>query len=355
MTPVNRLLTAACLVACLFAAPLRPASADMFKTSFGPTTTDISTGHAGQSSIPATLGFFRDENLDVNLFGVAGSAQGVQLLAAGKIDFISLVVDDLLIARAKGVPIRAVYVHSRHPIARFVAPKAGGITALAQLKGKTVGIPYIQNNGYNVDMFAEAGLDWRKDIQLVATGTGGPALLALKRGDIQAWASWDTAVAALENRGMEFTEFRPSYYANLLGNAIVTRDDMIEQHPEVVIGICRAVAKSIEFGLANPEAAIRMHWKAYPETRPQGEDEATAMRDAKRIFMSRWEGYALPPGALYGSSRPEQWQVSAELLKKSGEVPAGFDPSTAYTDQFIDKINQFDRAPIDAQARDWKE
>ena len=330
------------------------ASAEPFKTSFGPTTTDISTGHAGQTSIPKDLGFFRDENLDVNLFGVAGGYQGIQLLAAGKIDFISLAIDDVLIAQAKGVPIKAVYVHSRHPIGQFVVSKDSGITALPVLKGKTVGLPYVQNSGYFVEMFAEAGLDWRKDVKLVATGTGGPAMLALKRRDISGWASWDTAVAALENRGMEFQEFRPSYYDDLLGNAIVTRNDMIEQHPEVVMGICRAVAKSIEFGLANPEAAIRLHWRVYPETRPQGEDEATNMRDAKRVFMSRWRGYAIPPGTVYGAARAAQWQRHADLLKHSRDLPDSYDPKAAYTDAFIADINKFDREAIREKARNWK-
>ena len=45
-----------------------------------------------------------------------------------------------------------------------------------------------------------------RTMKIVATGTGAPALLALKRGDIAAWMSWDTAVAELENRGMEFIE-----------------------------------------------------------------------------------------------------------------------------------------------------
>lgn len=348
-------ISAVFLAANLVMTLIGTASAEPFKVSFGPTTTDISTGHAGQTSIPKTLGFFQDENLDVNLFGVAGSAQGIQLLAAGKIDFISLAIDDLLVAQSKGVPITAVYAHSRHPIARFVVLKDGGITTLPALKGKTVGIPYIQNNGYNVDMFAEAGLDWRKDIKLVATGTGGPAMLALKRGDIAAWASWDTAVATLEVRGMEFREFRPSYYDELLGNAIVTRNEMIEKHPDVVAGICRAVAKSIEFGLVNPDAAIRIHWKVYPETRPQDQDDATAMRDAKHIFLSRWDGYALPPGTLYGAAHPEQWKRHADVLKHTGELPASYDPKTAFTDAFIADINKFDHEAIRDKAKKWKD
>jgi hypothetical protein len=75
----------------------------------------------------------------------------------------------------------------------------------------------------------------------VATGTGAPALRALKRGDIAGWMSWDTAVDELENRGMEFTEFRPSTFDNQFGNAVVTREDLIRDNPKLVDAATRKV------------------------------------------------------------------------------------------------------------------
>ncbi|HEY6717214.1 MAG TPA: ABC transporter substrate-binding protein, partial [Reyranella sp.] len=221
---INRrdfLSTAAAASAILPAAGFPAAAQGLAKTSFGPTTVDISTGHAGHSSLPTALGYWKDEGLDVNVFGVAGETAGVQLLSGSKIDFISLVGTGLLSARAKGIPLKAVYMHARMPIGRFVVPKSSGITKVADLKGKVIGTPVIHPDPYVEGIYKEAGLD-PKDIKIVATGTGAPALLALKRGDIAAWMSWDSAVAELENRGMEFIEFRPSYFGSLFGNAVVT-------------------------------------------------------------------------------------------------------------------------------------
>jgi NitT/TauT family transport system substrate-binding protein len=330
-----------------------PAAAQaLVKTSFGPTTVDISTGHAGHSSLPTALGYWKDEGLDVNVFGVAGDTAGVQLVSGNKMDFISLVGAALLQARAKGIPLKAVYMHARMPIGRFVVPKSSGITTVAQLKGKTVGMPVIHPDPYVEGIYKEAGLD-PKEIKVVATGTGAPALLALKRGDIAAWMSWDTAVAELENRGMEFTEFRPSYFDSLFGNAVVTREEMIRDNPKTVVGMCRGIAKAVHFGLHNPDAAVRTHWKIYPQSKPQGTDEAKILADSRRVFMSRFQDYELHGTNKYGENLAEQWDDLGVLMKQQGLLPADFDVKQAYTNEFIDRINDWDRGRVEAQAKSW--
>jgi len=330
-----------------------PAAAQgLVHTSFGPTTVDISTGHAGHSSLPTALGYWKDEGLDVNVFGVAGDTAGVQLLSGNKIDFISLVGAGLLSARAKGIPLKAVYMHARMPIGRFVVPKSGGITKVADLKGKTLGMPVIHPDPYVDGILKEAGVD-PKDVKIVATGTGAPALLALKRGDIAAWMSWDTAVAELENRGMEFTEFRPSYFDSLFGNAVVTREEVIRDNPKMVVGMCRGIAKAVHFGLHNPDAAVRTHWKLYPQSKPQGTDEAKLLSDSRRVFMSRFADYELRGTNKYGENFAKQWDDLAVLMKEQGLLPADFDVKQAYTNEFIDQINDWDRGRVEAQAKAW--
>jgi NitT/TauT family transport system substrate-binding protein len=326
---------------------------DLYKTSMGPTTVDISTGHAGHSSLPTALGFWKAEGLDVNVFGVAGDTAGVQLVSGSKMDFISLTGEGLLSARAKGIPLKAVYMHARMPIGRFVVMKGSGITKVADLKGKTIGMPVIHPDPYGDGIFKEAGLDITKDVKVVATGTGAPALLALKRGDIAAWAAWDTIVAELENRGMEFVEFRPSYFDKLFGNSVVTREEVLRDNPKLVIGMCRGIAKAVHFGLTNPEAAIRIHWKLYPQSKPQGSDEAKLLSDSKRVFMSRFQDYELHGTNKYGEHTAPQWDTLGAMMKEQGTLPANIDVKDAYTNQFIDQINDFDRAAIEAQAKGW--
>ncbi|WP_149538875.1 ABC transporter substrate-binding protein [Siccirubricoccus phaeus] len=325
----------------------------LVKTSFGPTTTDISTGHAAHSSLPRALGYWKDEGLDVDVFGVAGNTAGLQLISAGNIDFITIVAEELLTGRARGMPIKGAYMHARQPIARIVVPKASGITSLAQLKGKTMGMPVIGPSPYSVAAFKEAGVNFAEDIKLVATGTGAPALLALRRGDIAGWISWDTAVAGLENRGMEFTELRPGFFDQLIGNIVITREEVFRTRPELIVKMCRGIAKAAHFGLTNPEAAIRIHWQVYPQTKPQGGDPAKVMEEAKRVFLSRFSAFAVPPGTQYGATSPSQWELVTKQMQEAGELPAGFDAGAAFTSEYLAEINNWDRGAIEAQAKAW--
>ncbi|MCK8783004.1 ABC transporter substrate-binding protein [Roseomonas sp. NAR14] len=347
-------LPAAALVPPLAAPALlaggRVSAQALVRTSYGPTTTDISTGHAGHTSLPATLGYWRNEGLDVNVFGIAGSTMGVQLLSAGHVDFVGLSGEDILAARARGIPIRSVYLHARQPISRIVVPADSGITAIAQLRGKTLGVPVLGPDPYATGAFAEAGLDLEKDVTRVAVGTGAPALLALRRGDVAGYLAWDTAVAGLEVRGMRFTEFRPSYYDELFGLCVATRDEVVEKRPDLVVGMCRGIAEGVTFGMANPEAAIRIHWQAYPQSRPQGGDEAKLLQDAKHVFMSRFVLYALEPGARFGESRPAQWERVAGMMRAAGRLPADPDLAAAYTNRFVPAVNAFDADAVRARA-----
>lgn len=350
MTSRRSLLAAgAALTAGGLAAPALAQS--LVKTSFGPTTTDISTGHAAHSSLPKALGYWREEGLDVDVFGIAGNTAGLQLIANGNIGFITIVGEDFLLARQRGLAAKGVYMHARQPISRIVVPKSSGITSLAQLKGKTVGMPVLGPSPYAAGAFREAGVNMQDDIRLVATGTGAPALLALRRGDIAGWISWDTAVAGLENRGMEFTEFRPSYFGELFGNTVITREENLAG--DLPVRMCRAIAKAAHFGLTNPEAAIRIHWQVYPQTRPQGGDPAKVMEEAKRVFLSRFNSFALEGVTRYGESLPAQWDRLKQQMVSAGELPADHDVSSAFTGEFIARINEFDRDAIAAQARSW--
>lgn len=72
------------------------------------------------------------------------------------------------------------------------------------------------------------------------------------------------------------------------------------------------------------------------------------------MFLSRFQGYGLNGVTKYGQSLAAQWDRTADLVKQQGLLPAGFDPKEAYTNQFIDEINNWDRASDEAEAKNWK-
>ncbi len=344
------LLTVVALVATAHAA-------DVPQIVIGPTTIDISIGHAAFSSIPLGMGYWKEEGLDVKVIGIANSTAAMQQLTSGNITCASVTSDSSVQARARGVPAKAVYTFAREPITRIVSLKSSGITRLEQLKGQKIGVMSMADGSIYVLRYAasDVGLDPMKDLNFVGVGTGAQAALALQRGDVQVWAGWDTVVAAAENRGMEFNVIRPAYFDRMLGNAILCREDFIKQYPQAVGKLLRGVAKSTVFGLANPEAVIRNHWKMYPGTRPQGDDQAKLMQESLRIFNSRFDGLKLRPGQQkWGENVAAEWDGISTLAKHAGQLPESFDPSTAYTNEFIAAANAFDRAAVVKQAKESK-
>jgi NitT/TauT family transport system substrate-binding protein len=327
------------------------------KVTYAVATTNISTGHAAQSSIPRAMNYWQDQGVDVDVIGLSGATVGVQQVASGNVDFATVGVDALLNAAAKGIKVKAVYTYTRQPIYQIVAPKNGSISKIEDLKGKTIGIPDMTAGSvpFTRGLLRAVGLDPDKDVTWLAVGHGAPAANAFRRGDIDAWAAWDTIVASMENAGFELKQIAPDWSKNLPGNVIIATEDTVRDRPDLVVKLARGVAESTVFGLANPEGSVRKHWELYPETKPQGGSEEKALKDATHIFNARFNTMRIAPGLKWGENVPEQWDRIADMAKKDGTLPASFDVSKIYTNQFIDEINRFDPNGIAgaAKASSW--
>jgi NitT/TauT family transport system substrate-binding protein len=136
---------------------------------------------------------------------------------------------------------------------------------------------------------------------------------------------------------------------DLLGQVVVARDDFLAEHPDVAIAFARGLAKATLFGLTNPEAAVRIHWKVYPQTRLQGADEPVALSNALRIFNARFETQRVDnrEDPRWGASSPAQW---ARLNALQGAV----DVNEVFTNQLIDEINRFDQQAVIRQAKEYR-
>jgi NitT/TauT family transport system substrate-binding protein len=322
------------------------------KVVYAVTTSNISVGHAAQSSIPLTEGFWKAEGLDVEVIGLSGATAGIQQVASGQVDFATVGGDALLIARAKGLKVKAVYTYARKSIYRIVVPEDDSVKTLADLKGKTLGAPDMSAGSvpYARAALSSAGVDPQNGVKWLSVGIGGQAANAFRQKAIDGWAAWDTVIASLENNGFKFRYIDPPWIDEIFGNVIVAREDTIEKKPELVVKVTRAIAKSSVFGLANPDGALRNHWKMYPDTKPQTVNDET-FRQARRIFDSRFDLTKLEPGVKWGENMPAQWKRMADISIEEGLIPKNFDISASYTNQFISKINDFDQAKIEAAAK----
>lgn len=323
------------------------------KLTFAVTTTAISVGHASHSSIPVAAGFWKQEGLDVEVLGLGGATEGVQQVASGQVRFATVGPEAMLAGRAKGVPVIAIYTYARRPIYRIVALADSGIKKPEDLKSKTIGVPNMATGSvpFTRAVLKTAGINPDSEVKWLAVGLGGPAANALRQKDIQAWGSWDTAVAALENGGFKFNYIDPPWMDDVPGQILIASEETIKKYPDQAIKVARGIAKSTIFGLNNPEGAIRKHWELYPQTKPQSPDMEKAMADAKRIFFSRFDLLRKPQGVKWGENVDSQWNRLISMSIEEGLVPKDFNTKAAYTNQFIDEINKFDENQIVEMAK----
>ncbi len=142
----------------------------------------------------------------------------------------------------------------------------------------------------------------------------------------------------------------------MIGQTVSSTDGLIAENSQILVGFARGVAKATLFGLTNPEAAVHIHWKTYPQTRPQTGDEAKMLKEAIHVFNARFELQRVDNRAdkRFGFASPAQWQKLEDIYKEQKIVQGSVPAAELYTDKLVDAINKFDQAAIIRQAREYK-
>jgi NitT/TauT family transport system substrate-binding protein len=96
------------------------------------------------------------------------------------------------------------------------------------------------------------------------------------------------------------------------------------------------------FALTNPEATVRIHWKMFPNSKPTGLSDEEAMRQALHVLKTRLSFVDLEPGAKWGQLPPAAAADFVAFMRATGALTSDLDPTTLYTNQFVDEINKFD-------------
>ncbi|HYG85524.1 MAG TPA: ABC transporter substrate-binding protein [Azospirillum sp.] len=347
-------LATCCAIALAFSA----AEASAQKIIYNLTSPTPTVAEAPHASVPAALGFWKESGLDVQVNPVNGSTLATQLVAAGTAQFAMPTVEPVIGARQQGGKIIAVYNHTREPIYTIAVPANSSITQLAQLKGKRIGVLSLSSGAvpFAKAMLAGAGLDPERDVSWLPIGIGSQAAQAVQNNQVDALGYWDWGYAVLENAGLSFRHFTTEETKDLLSLMIIGNEDFVKANPDVAMKLAQGIAKATLFTINNPEAAVRIHWEHYPQSKPTGVPEEVALKQAVHVLSARLEKYRIDRRAIpkWGAFTEAEWRESQDFLLKSGIASKSMDVKTYYTDQFIDKINDFDQAAIVAKAKAYK-
>ncbi len=319
---------------------------------------NLTPSFAIDSSMPAALGYWKEEGLDVDVITTPGASAAIQLVISGKADAAVASPVAAMHAVEKGVDLKIIYTTLRGDIFGVAIPAGKGMNSLTDLKGKTVGVSSFASSGanYTKSMLVRAGLK-PSDFSIVEVGVGARAASALRSGQVQALGLWDEAYKQMELNGIEFEKIYTDPRADTsIAGSIVVRGEDLQKRPQVLIGLARGIAKAQAFQKANPAASVLIHWRVYPQSAPRDGKTPEALKKAATVASVRipiQSRNAFGTGK-FGDLPEDHMKKFQQYLVETGQLPEAIDVSKYYTNALIPKINDFDEAAIVQQAKDYK-
>ena len=305
-------------------------------------------------AVPKRLGFFAAEGLDVDVQGAQNGGVAAQVLQSKGAQVGTTAPEAIMLVREQGGDLVSFYGLKRNPGTFVVVLEESPIRKLEDLKGKNVGAPSFGAGGGLAlkTNLVEMGIT-PDQYTGIATGAGPAAVAALRSGKIDALVMWDAMLGAAENTGLKLRMISISFQDRLAGMSLATSSAFAKSDPAAVAGYCRAMTKALVFTRTNPEAAIRIFWEEFPTTKPANVDDATALKNSVHI-MNRFLEMALqglPEESRIGDFIEASWQTSHTAFTALGTLKGTGAAKDAYTSQFLEACNAFDRAAIVAQAK----
>jgi NitT/TauT family transport system substrate-binding protein len=301
-------------------------------------------------------GYFEAEGYDVSLLAVGGSNEAALQVSAGNAEVGAASPGEAIIGIQSGqLKIRYYYDMYYANIWSVAVLPESPIKSLADLKDKKLGVQSMGSAGttFAKAFVKEAGLDPAKDISFLPIGLGAQAVTSVRQKLVDGVIFWDAALAKLAFSGLKLREVpAPERLRTLPDVGLLARTDTIEKNPKMLVGIARALAKGYDFSMANPEAAVLITWKSYPEARSKNPNAAEAIAEGIAVNQGRlaiWNSDKIGP--KHGLFVEGDWQNLLQFLKDQGAMPETPPLDKVVTNQFIDQINTYDRAGIIADAK----
>ena len=270
-------------------------------------------------------GYFAKEGIEID-FDYSFETDGVSLVGAGELPFAVASGEQVLLARAQGLPVVYTFAwYQQFPISVISEPGLN-ITTPADLRGQTIALPGLFGANYIglEALLFSAGL---KPVDVTLEAIGFTQVEAFAGGQKKIVVGYTANEPIILNaQGHPVNELRVADYMQLTANGIVSSEATIKNDPELVRSMARALAKGIADTIANPDEAYTISAK-YIEGLAEM-DKAIQMQ-VLNTSIEFWQADRI------GFSDPQAWLNMNDLLAKMGLITAPLDVSQAFTNEFV--------------------
>jgi NitT/TauT family transport system substrate-binding protein len=270
--------------------------------------------------------FFKESGLELE-FDYSYETDGVALVASNELQFSLASGEQVLLARAEGLPV--VYVmawYKDYPIA-VVSKAESGIQNLQDLEGRHVGIPGLFGASY-VGFRALLDVAGLQENEVVLDSIGFNQVEALAADQVEAAVVYaNNEPYVLQDLGYDVNVIAVADYVPLVANGLITNEETIRDNPDLVRRMVQAFIRGIKYTVTHPADAYEDS-ENYVEGLP-AMDEHLRIAEVERYAAF----YQVNP---YGYTDPASWENMQALLIKMGLLSDELDLSAAFTNEFIE-------------------
>jgi NitT/TauT family transport system substrate-binding protein len=270
-------------------------------------------------------GYFREAGIEIE-FDYSFETDGIALVGSNNLQFSIASAEQILLARAQGLPV--VYVMNwwqGFPVG-VVAKTEQGIKTPQDLPGKRVGIPGTFGASYVGlrALLSAAGLS-ESDITLDSIGFN--AVEAIATDQVQASVIYvNNEPIQLQAQGYQVDVIRVNDYVDLSSNGLVTNEITLAENPQLVRAMVAAILQGIEFTLNNPDQAYEI-CKKYVENLAQADQEV--QRAVLEASIEFWRNDPL------GYSDPNAWENMQQVLLEMNLLTQAQELDKAFSNDFL--------------------
>jgi NitT/TauT family transport system substrate-binding protein len=273
-------------------------------------------------------GYYQAVGIELE-FDYSFETDGVKLVGASELPFSLASGEQVLLARAQGLPV--VYVMAwwqDYPVA-VAAPADSGISTPPDLAGKRIGIPgtfgasYV---GYRALLHA-AGLG-EEAATLDSIGFNQVAALAAGKEDaVVVYINHEPL--ELEAKGIPVNVIRVADYAQLASNGLLSNEATLSDRPGLVRGMIQATLRGVQDTIDDPEAAFEISKKYVEGLATLSPEEQDLQRAVLAASIEFWRT------DHPGYSDPAAWENMLALLQEMGLLAEPLDLGLAFSNDYL--------------------
>jgi NitT/TauT family transport system substrate-binding protein len=270
-------------------------------------------------------GYFQEAGIEVE-FDYSFETDAVALVGAEELEFAVVSGEQVLLARAQGLPV--VYVaawYQQYPVA-VVAKSEQGITSPADLEGKRIGLPGLYGANYIglEALLFSAGLS---DADVTLDSIGFNQVEALATNQVQAVSVYAAnEPVQLRAQGYDVNEILVADYLQLASNGLITNERTIAENPDLVRRMVGALLKGLEDTIKNSDEAYELSNAHVPNL---AEADEAVQKEVLARSIDLWRAERL------GFSDAAAWENMQATLLKMGLLEEALEIEEAYTNEFL--------------------